>query len=101
MTMDIQEIARRHGEQAAALYEKVRSRLGADWFLGKGGLEIELTPRGRTLLRCDGLSYFMRHDDTEPIACRVKGGRAEFAEITPDGEWLWMMAPLPATAAMN
>ena len=50
--MTVEEVVRQHGSRAATLYEQVRARLGADWSKGKGGLEVELTPQGRTLLHC-------------------------------------------------
>ena len=81
-----------------AVIDAIRARLGDGYLLGKGGVSFEATPKGRHVVKAGELRFWL--DAGELIACRVRGGRAEFAEVTPAGEWLWTMAPL-AQAGMN
>lgn len=79
--------------EALALLDELRERLGADsphladpfW---------ETTPRGRVVVHAGGLRYWRDERDGQPIACRERGGRAEFGAVLETGELHWIMAPL-------
>lgn len=94
--MDVQEIARRHGERCQALIDEMRERLGSDYFTKGEDVGFELTPKGRSVVHYGGLSFF--HDEGVLVASRVTGGRAEFALVPSDGDWKWARVSLQPAA---
>lgn len=105
--MDDRDLERLEGEyeheaEAVALLDDLRERLGADSALLLEPV-AELTEKGRTVLRAGGLMYFRDHRASDepgiPCASRVRGGRAEFAYVEPDGRLVWTFAPLGDTSS--
>jgi hypothetical protein len=90
----LRDVARQFAREADSLFRELQDRLGTDFSLGQGGTEFELTPKGQVAIRAGDVTYFRDQRDGTPVASRVKGGRAEFAHVEPDGRMVWQLAPV-------
>jgi hypothetical protein len=97
-------VIRCHAERCDELIGDIKARLGADYFTAArhdgepADVTFQLTTHGRSVVHYRELMFF-RGAEGELVASRVRGGRAEFGEIGPDGEILWTMAPLAPAGA--
>ncbi len=88
--------------EAVALLDDLRDRLGADSEL-LADTQYEVTEKGRLVIHAGDLMFFRddRPSDEPGIPCasRVRGGRAEFAYVEPDGRMEWTFHPLGDTSS--
>ena len=83
--------------EAEELEAELHRRLGENWFAERGGIEIELTPKGRVAIHVrdgSGMCFFFDQRDGEPIVGRAGPGRAELGHVGEDGEIVWTYVPL-------
>jgi hypothetical protein len=94
-------VVQRHGETCQRIVNRMRERLGCDYFTKGQDVAFELTPKGRSVVRYDGLMFWLDdHDDDELVVSRVRGGRAEFGHVAHGGDVIWTLVPL-AAAGVN
>ena len=86
----------RQARAGAALFEKLKTRLGADFYKGHGGVGFEPTSDGRVHVHVDDVRYF-EEEGGRIMAERIRGGRVEYATVAEDGinDWLMMATADP------
>lgn len=85
--------AEERARRGLELLDDLKERLGDDFYKGHEGVGFEITPEGRVMVHVGDRHYF-REDNGELVVGRIKGGRAEFSPIGPNGELDWMVTAL-------
>lgn len=81
--------------EAINLLRDLRGRIGPDSPLLPNPVATEVMPCGRVVIHGDdGLVFSRDERDGTPVASRVRGGRAESAQVEPDGRMNWTLTPL-------
>ncbi len=77
------------------LLNRLTAILGDDYFRDQGPLGFALTPDERPMVEIGGVRYFAVDPPSEKLAAsRVRGGRAEFAEVVEGGLGEWQVTSL-------